>query len=123
VPSEDELAQQMAKNAELFDQGKLSQNAMWLLNEQLQDQIQAQCSHSKTEKDDHGDKGYILWCANDRCGVMVANHMKNKSDAKEAGTVGKTTKPKSGCVVVGIALLGALSSLIWWAADVVSTVL
>ena len=124
MPSEDELQRKMTENAERVDRGELSQAAMWILNERLQDQIIAQCNHSKTEKEDRGDEGYILWCANDNCGTMVANHLKKKSEAKAAGTVGKTRrKKKSGCVVVGIAFIGSVSAFVWWAVEAVNAVL
>lgn len=115
----------MAANEELHAQGKLSYNAMCLLNEALMEQIQAACSHSKTEKDDLGDGDYILWCANDHCGVMVKKHVKDKKKAESSGTVGTTKKKKksSGCVVIAVAVVGAASAVLWAATEAVQAIL
>lgn len=122
---EDAILSKMAANEELHAQGKLSYNAMCLLNEQLMAQMQAACSHSKTEKDDLGHGDYILWCANDNCGIMVEKHVKDKKKAESSGAVGKTKKKKksSGCVVLVAAVVGVASAVLWAANEAIQAIL
>lgn len=121
--NEDAILRQMGANEELHAQGKLSYHAMCVKNEALQAQLQAACSHSRTEKDDLGDGDYILWCANDTCGVMVEKHVKDKEKARLSGPPGKATRKKGGCVVVGAMLVGAASAIGWAAVEAVRMIL
>lgn len=122
MANEDAILAQMMANEMLCEEGKLSYEAMCVKNNALLEQLQANCRHAKTEKEDLGDGDYLIWCANDNCGVLVRKNVKDETKSQETGTVG-TTRRKKGCIVVGIAIVGAASTFMWSVAEVVSSVL